>query len=179
MNTIVLDGICMIEKKHWASWTQTDVQRHRHQLLHRHRQKSSHLPSYSNEHDVYENHVVWSAPAMATFTDPGGLGAIMSHFGEVEAPSTHDMFKCTNYNSLKSRNYELGISFASFEFFALCPGTALNRFKLSKCCDRVCCGGILCYLLMLTTVALVILPLQFANLSSLVSNPICVATRLL
>lgn len=62
---------------------------------------------------------------MATFTDPGGLGAIMSHFGEVEAPSTHDMFSS---------------------------------------------------LLMLTTVALVILPLQFANLSSPVSNPICVAT---
>lgn len=128
----MLDGICIIEKnseppelKHMSRDIDTNSYT-----------DTSHLPSFSNEHDVYENHVVWSAPAMATFTDPGGLGAIMSHFGEVKAPSTHDMFK--------SRNYELGISSASFEFL-LCPGGALNLFKLSKCCGKVCCSGILCY----------------------------------
>lgn len=73
-------------------------------------QTSSHLPSCGNEHDVYENHVVWSTPATAAFTVPGGLWAIMSHFSEVKVPSTHDVIKCTNSNSVKSRNYALGIS---------------------------------------------------------------------
>lgn len=78
-------------------------------------QTSSHLPSYGNEHDVYENRVVWSTPATAAFTVPAGLWGIMSHFSEVKAPSAHDMIKCTNSNSVKSRNYALRISPVLFE----------------------------------------------------------------
>lgn len=53
-------------------------------------QMASHLPSCGNKHG---NHVVWSAAAMATFTDHGGLRPIMSHFSEVKAPST---LTCSN-----------------------------------------------------------------------------------
>lgn len=89
-------------------------------------QTASHLRRWGNKHG---NHVVWSAPATATFIDLGGLRAIMSHFGEVKAPSTLTCSECVNYDSVKSRNYELGISFTSFESL-VCPGTAPNPRQL-------------------------------------------------
>jgi len=61
----------------------------------------SHLPSWGNNHG---NHVVWSAPATATFTDPGGLRAVMSHFGEVKAPST---LTCSNAQIMGLSNPEI------------------------------------------------------------------------
>lgn len=62
---------------------------------------ANHLPGCGNEHG---NHVVWSAPAMATFTDRGGLRAIMSHFGEVKAPST---LTCSNAQIMTLSNPEI------------------------------------------------------------------------
>lgn len=100
-------------------------------------QTHSHLPSYGNEHDVYENHVVWSTPATAAFTVPGGLWAIMSHFSEVKAPSTHDMIKCTNSNSVKSRNYALRSSPVLFESL-LCSRTQQILLKWTPwVCNKV------------------------------------------
>lgn len=65
--------------------------------------------------------------------NPRGLRAIMSHLSEVKAPSTLTCSNAQIMTHVKSRNYELGISFASFFAFLVCPWQAWEvRFRLIK-----------------------------------------------